>query len=269
MNDLPFTIIETKAQVLGDQNAAAEELRSFLHKKGMILINLMASPGAGKTTTLVRTIHALKDDYRIGVIEADADGDVDARTIAKTGVKVVQVHTGGSCHMDARMTQKGLESLMETGGLTGENLSAGPVIAGQSDASGITGGPDDRGPSGMPDVVFLENVGNLVCPAEFDVGADLRVMILSTPEGHDKPLKYPLMFQVSDCLLVNKMDVAQVFDFDLDELKRHVDTRNPDLTIFPVSATTGEGFDDWIRWLKEAIGEALQSSAPERRPVSQ
>ena len=225
MKDLPFKILETKAQILSDQTAAARELRSLLRQKGVFLVNLMASPGAGKTTTLVRTIHELKDryDYRVGVIEADADGDVDARTIAKTGAKVIQVHTGGSCHMDAQMTRKGLEEL----------------------------GIDDL------DVVFLENVGNLVCPAEFDVGADLRVMILSTPEGHDKPLKYPLMFQVSDCLLVNKMDVASVFDFDLEKLRKHAASRNTDLAIFPVSAATGDGFDGWIRWLVDQIGQKI------------
>ena len=215
----PFSIIETKASVLEDQEKEAQSLREELRRKKVMLINLMASPGAGKTTLLVRTIRALDGRYRIGVIEADADSDVDSRTIADTGTDVVQVHTGGSCHMDAGMTRRGLEQL-----------------------------PLDR-----LDIVFLENIGNLVCPAEFDVGAALRVMILSTPEGHDKPLKYPLMFQVSDCVLVNKMDVAAVFDFDLEQMKRNTALRNPSVPVLPVSARNGDGFDMWISWLEKEI----------------
>ena len=218
-----FRTIEVKSQVLADQDAAAEKLRKELTERNIFFVNLMASPGAGKTTTLVRTIDALKGRFRIGVIEADADGDVDARTMADCGVRVVQVHTGGSCHMDIGMTQRAMKEL----------------------------GTEDL------DLIFLENVGNLVCPAEFDVGAHVRVMILSTPEGHDKPLKYPLMFQVSDALLVNKMDVAEVFDFDLGEMERAVRMRNSLIRIFPVSAQSGDGFDRWISWLTEQIGERL------------
>ena len=179
-----IAVKEVKERVIADNDAVAETLREKLKDKKVFFVNLMASPGAGKTTTLVRTIEALQKKYRVGVMEADVDSKVDAETIAKTGAKVIQLHTGGSCHMDADMTERGLSSM----------------------------GFDDL------DVVFLENVGNLVCPAEFDVGASKKVMILSVPEGHDKPLKYPLMFTVSDCLLINKMDTAPVFDFDMDLL---------------------------------------------------
>ena len=202
MDKTQFSILEVKTQILENEAREAAQLRERMRKKGILFVNLMASPGAGKTTTLVRTIEALGSRYRIGVIEADADGQVDARTIAATGTRVLQVHTGGSCHMDLSMTEKALEEL----------------------------GTDNL------DLVFLENVGNLVCPAEFDVGASLRVMILSTPEGHDKPLKYPLMFQVSDVILVNKMDVAEVFDFNLETFRENVRTRNKDAEIIPFSA---------------------------------
>ena len=188
-------------------------------KSNVFLVNLMASPGAGKTTFLKRTIEAIRDEYRVGVMEADVDCDVDARTISETGAKVIQLHTGGSCHMDAYMTEQGIDKL----------------------------GMEDV------DVVFLENVGNLVCPAEFDVGAAKKVMILSVPEGDDKPLKYPLMFSVSDLLLINKIDTMPVFDFNMDALREHVKELNPDMQIMPVSALNGDGFDAWISWLKEEI----------------
>ena len=217
MSDI--AVKEVKERVIADNDAVASEVRDEVKKKGVFFVNLMASPGAGKTTTLVRTIEALKDRYRIGVMEADVDSVVDAKTIEETGAKVIQLHTGGSCHMDADMTMRGLEAL----------------------------GYDDL------DVIFLENVGNLVCPAEFDVGAAKKVMILSVPEGHDKPLKYPLMFQVSDCLLVNKIDAAPVFDFDMDELTRIVGEINPDMQIFAVSSLKGDGFDKWISYLTDEI----------------
>ena len=215
---MSFEVIETKEQVLADNDAAAAENRAALRRSGAFLVNLMASPGAGKTTTLLRTIEALRGQYRIAVMEADADGDVDARAVAAAGIPVLQVHTGGSCHMDADMTRRGLERL-------GTNY----------------------------DLIFLENVGNLVCPAEFDVGADLRVMILSTPEGHDKPLKYPLMFQVSDVLLVNKTDVASVFGFELETLRRNAALRHPGMPILPISARSGEGFGAWTDYLTAEI----------------
>lgn len=219
MSDRSFEILETKERVIADNDAQAMKVRELLKKHNVFLVNLMASPGAGKTTTLVRTIGALKDKYRIGVMEADVDSDVDARTVADAGAKVIQLHTGGSCHMDADMTRRGLEGL----------------------------GLDDV------DVVFLENVGNLVCPAEFDVGANKRVMILSVPEGDDKPLKYPLMFTVSDCMLIGKIDVAPVFDFDFDACKERVLKLNPDMKIIKVSSLKGDGFEEWINWLTDQI----------------
>ena len=202
-----FEVYETKERVLADNDAAAAEVRSSLEKKKVFLVNLMSSPGAGKTTTLLRTIAALKDTYRIGVMEADVDSDVDARTIADTGVRVIQLHTGGSCHMDADMTKRGL---------------------------------DEMGTDGL-DVIFLENVGNLVCPAECDVGAAKRVMILSVPEGDDKPLKYPLMFSVSDVMLINKIDVAPVFDFNFELAEKRAKELNPEIQVFPLSSLKGDG----------------------------
>ena len=219
-------ILDVKADIINDNDIKANALRDEIRKKNVFFINLMASPGAGKTTTLVRTINALKDEFRIGVMEADVDSDVDAKTIEQTGAKVIQLHTGGSCHMDAAMAKHGLD------GLGCEDL----------------------------DVVFLENIGNLVCPAEFDVGANKRVMILSVPEGDDKALKYPLMFQVSDCLLVNKIDAMSVFDFDFDALRANVDKLNTDMEIIPISSLTGEGFDKWISWLKAEIRKGTYES---------
>ncbi len=221
MSDRSFEILETKVSVLEDNDKTAEVVREELKKKNVFFINLMASPGAGKTTTLVRTINALKDKYRIGVMEADVDSDVDARTISDLGVKVIQLHTGGSCHMDAGMTKKGLDQLSV----------------------------DDL------DVVFLENIGNLVCPAEFDTGANLKMMILSAPEGDDKPLKYPLMFTISDCLLFNKIDTAEVFGFDEKKASDRAKALNPNIEIFPVSAKTGQGFEAWIAYLTKQIEE--------------
>ena len=221
-----FKIAETKVRITADNDAAAREVRNYLKDHGVVLINLMASPGAGKTTTLVRTINALKDEFRIGVMEADMDSDVDARTISELGVRVIQLHTGGSCHMDADMTMRGLQEM----------------------------GIDDL------DVVILENVGNLVCPAEFDVGADFRVMILSVPEGDDKPLKYPLMFTVSDVMLINKIDTAPIFDFDFAAAEERAKALNPDIAVMKISSKTGEGYDTWIPWLKQKIQEVRNES---------
>ncbi len=208
-------ILEIKESVFADNDRQADTLRQELKEKGVFLLNLMSSPGAGKTTTLVKTIAALKDRLRIGVMEADIDSDVDAVTIAETGVKSIQLHTGGMCHLDAEMTRQGIE------GLNIEDV----------------------------DLAILENVGNLVCPAEFDTGAAKNVMILSVPEGHDKPLKYPLMFQVCDAVLINKIDVLPYFDFDMDKVREFIHKRNPKAEIFPVSAKTGEGMDVWTDWL--------------------
>lgn len=221
-----FKIAETKVRITADNDAVAQEVRQYLKDHGVVLINLMASPGAGKTTTLVRTINALKDEYRIGVMEADMDSDVDARTISELGVRVIQLHTGGSCHMDADMTMRGLQEM----------------------------GIDDL------DVVILENVGNLVCPAEFDVGADFRVMILSVPEGDDKPLKYPLMFTVSDVMLINKIDTAPIFDFDFAAAEERAKALNPKIAVMKISSKTGEGYDTWIPWLTQKIQEVRNES---------
>lgn len=209
-------ILEIKESVFADNDRQADMLRQELKEKGVFLMNLMSSPGAGKTTTLVKTIAALRDSLRIGVMEADIDSDVDAQTIAETGVKSIQLHTGGMCHLDAAMTRQGIE------GLDIEDV----------------------------DLAILENVGNLVCPAEFDTGASKNVMILSVPEGHDKPLKYPLMFQVCDAVLINKIDVLPYFDFSMDKVKEFIHARNPEAEIFPISAKTGEGMEAWTDWLR-------------------
>ena len=212
-------VLEIKESVFADNDRQADALRKELKEKGVFLLNLMSSPGAGKTTTLVKTIETLKDSLRIGVMEADIYSDVDARTIAHTGVKSIQLHTGGMCHLDATMTGQGIRGL----------------------------GVEDI------DLAILENVGNLVCPAEFDTGAVKNVMILSVPEGHDKPLKYPLMFQVCDAVLINKTDVLPYFDFDMDLVKTYIHQRNPQAEIFPVSAKTGEGITAWTDWLYNQV----------------
>ena len=214
-----YKIIEVKESVFADNDREAARLRQELKQSGTFLLNLMSSPGSGKTTTLLRTIEALKDELRMGVMEADIDSDVDARRIAEAGVKSIQLHTGGMCHLDAGMTEQGLRELST----------------------------DDL------DLVVLENVGNLVCPAEFDTGAVKNAMILSVPEGHDKPLKYPLIFTVCDVLLINKIDVLPYFDFDMDKVVEYAHRRNPKLEIFPVSAKTGEGMDAWCDWLRRQV----------------
>ena len=212
-------ILEVKQSVFANNDAQADKLRAELKEKGMYLLNLMSSPGSGKTTTLTRLIELLQTELRIGVMEADIDSDVDAKTIAATGARAIQLHTGGMCHLDAAMTRQGLEGLDS------------------SDA----------------DLVVLENVGNLVCPAEFDTGAVKNMAILSVPEGHDKPLKYPLMFQVCDTVLINKIDVAPYFDFDFDKCREYIHMRNPKAKIFPISAKTGEGMEAVAHWLKEEV----------------
>jgi hydrogenase nickel incorporation protein HypB len=212
-------VIEVKEDVRAHNDRAADALRERLREQGTLLINLMSSPGSGKTTLLSATLDRLASELSIGVMEADVDSDVDAHTVAEHGARAIQLHTGGMCHLDAAMTEQGLRNL---------------------------------GVDGL-DLVFLENVGNLICPAEFDTGAGAKVMILSVPEGHDKPLKYPLMFEVSDLVLVSKMDVAPYFDFDLGELEKNVRMRNPSAQIMPLSAKTGEGMDTWCAWLRSAV----------------
>ncbi len=212
-------ILEIKQSVFANNDRQAAQMRSTLKERGIYLLNVMSSPGAGKTTTLVATIQALKEKWNIGVMEADIDSDVDARVIMDTGVKTIQLHTGGMCHLDAEMTRQGLDGL----------------------------GIHDV------DLVFLENVGNLVCPAEFDTGAVKSVAILSVPEGDDKPLKYPLMFQVCDVVLINKIDVLPYFDFDLDRCSANIKMRNPKAEIIPICAKTGEGMNLWVKWLDQEI----------------
>lgn len=212
-------ILEIKQSVYADNDRQADLLRQELKEKKVFLLNLMSSPGSGKTTTLMKTIAVLKDTLKIGVMEADIDSDVDARTVSETGVRVIQLHTGGMCHLDVEMTRQGLE------GLNTEDV----------------------------DLVILENVGNLVCPAEFDTGAVKNAMILSVPEGHDKPLKYPLMFSVCDVVLVNKIDVLPYFDFDMEKCKEYVHRRNPDAKVIPICARTGEGIEEWTDWILQEV----------------
>ncbi len=212
-------IIEIKQSVFADNDREADRLREELKRKGAFLLNLMSSPGSGKTTTLQQTVARLKDEMRIGVMEADIDSAVDAEKMAASGVRSIQLHTGGMCHLDAGMTEQGLKEI----------------------------GVEDL------DLVVLENVGNLVCPAEFDTGAAKNAMILSVPEGHDKPLKYPLIFTVCDALIINKIDVLPYFDFDMDKVVEYAHMRNPKLKIFPICAKTGEGVDAWCDWLREQV----------------
>lgn len=211
-----FKVIEIKKSVFENNDREADKVREQLKKDRTFLLNLMSSPGSGKTTTLKATIAALKNEYKIGVMEADIDSDVDAKAISETGAKSIQLHTGGMCHLDAGMTKQGLESF---------------------DANEL-------------DFVVLENVGNLVCPAEFDTGASKNAMILSVPEGDDKPLKYPLMFTVSDVVLINKIDTKSVFDFDDEAVVKRIKKLNPNAEIFFISAKTGEGIDAWADWLR-------------------
>ena len=214
-----YKVLEIKQSVFADNDRQAEALRKQLKQDKVFLLNLMSSPGSGKTTTLTRTIESLKDEFRIGVMEADIDSDVDARTIAELGVKAIQLHTGGMCHLDADMTKQGLE------GLHTEDVQ----------------------------LVILENVGNLVCPAEFDTGAVKNVMILSVPEGDDKALKYPLMFSICDVVLINKIDVLPYFDFDMEKCKEYIAMRNPKAKVLPICARTGAGMEAWVEWLKQEV----------------
>ena len=249
---MDYRIIDVKEQVLEENDRIAAETRAALARSGAYLVNLMGSPGAGKTSVLLRLLALLGREYRVGVLEADVDSDVDAAAVAAAGAKVVQLHTGGLCHMDAAMTRQGLEALdiLPTQNLPcsqgrGTGLKAG---------GGVVPHPEDVAGGVVPlDLIILENVGNLVCPAEFDVGADLRMMILSVPEGDDKPLKYPLMFQVSDVMLVNKIDAAPVFDFDFEAAKARALALNPNIAIFPISAKTGEGFEALAAYLRERL----------------
>lgn len=214
-------IIDLKANVMDDNNELANKTRARLKNEKTFLLNLMSAPGSGKTTTLTRLIDALKDEFKIGVMEADIDSDVDAARIKETGAESIQLHTGGMCHLDADMTSQGLDNFGS------ENF----------------------------DIIVLENVGNLVCPAEFDTGASKNAMILSVPEGDDKPLKYPLMFQVADVVIINKTDVAEYFDFDMEKAKKNILMRHPGIEVIPVCAKTGEGIDKLAEWIRKEKAE--------------
>lgn len=216
-----FSIIELKKSVFESNDKEADKLRDELKASKTFLLNLMSAPGSGKTTTLKATVARLKDEFKIGIMEADIDSDVDARTMSDAGVKAIQLHTGGMCHLDAGMTRQGIEE-----------FNAGEF-----------------------DFVVLENVGNLVCPAEFDTGSSKNAMILSVPEGDDKPLKYPLMFTVSDVVLINKIDTKSVFDFDDKAVVERIKKLNPNAEIFFISARTGEGVDAWCDWLRRQIND--------------
>ncbi len=214
-----FKVIEIKKSVFENNDREADKLREELKQNKTFLLNLMSSPGSGKTTTLKATVARLKDKLNIGIMEADIDSDVDARTMSEAGVKSIQLHTGGMCHLDAGMTKQGLEEF---------------------NANDF-------------DLVVLENVGNLVCPAEFDTGASKNAMILSVPEGDDKPLKYPLMFTVSDVVLINKIDTKSVFDFDDDAVVERIHKLNPNAEVFFISARNGDGIDEWCDWLLKEV----------------
>ena len=217
-------IIDLKESILADNDADAEKLRKETADQNVYYINVMSSPGAGKTTTLLGLTGRLRDGYKIGVLEADIDGDVDTKTMLDAGLKAVQLHTGGMCHLDADMSRQSLKEI----------------------------GAEDL------DLVILENVGNLVCPAEFDTGADMDLVILSVPEGDDKPLKYPLMFEKADVVLLNKIDAMEAFDFDVDRFREYVAMRNPDAPVFLVSAATGEGLDEVAEWLRGKVDSKIR-----------
>lgn len=210
----PISTIELKKSILEDNDADAEKLRAELNARGVYYINLMSAPGSGKTSLLVKLIGALKDRCAVGVMEADIDGDVDAYTVREAGAEAIQLHTGGMCHLDADMSRQGFKEFATTA-----------------------------------DIVFLENIGNLVCPAEFDTGAHLKIVLLALPEGDDKPLKYPLMFSICDVVIINKIDVLPYFDFDVEKCKEYIKRRNPNAKVFMICAKTGEGVDEWANWL--------------------
>ncbi|MCG8701382.1 MAG: hydrogenase nickel incorporation protein HypB [Bacteroidales bacterium] len=214
-----FQVLEIKKNIYEENEIQARELREQLKKDNVFLMNLMSSPGSGKTTTVIKTIEALREKLKIGIMEADIDSDVDAKKVAESGTSVIQLHTGGMCHLDATMTKQGIEAL----------------------------GSNDL------DLIILENIGNLICTASYDVGANKNVMLLSVPEGDDKPLKYPKMFKMVDVLLVNKMDTISMFDFNLQALEEHVLKMNPGIKIIPISAKTGQGIDIWADWLLKQV----------------
>jgi hydrogenase nickel incorporation protein HypB len=226
-------IIDLKKSILRDNDEDAKTLRKELKAEKTFYLNVMSSPGAGKTSTILKTLNRLRDEFRIGVMEADIDSTIDAKIIAKTGIPTIQLHTGGMCHLDADMSRQGIREF----------------------------------DSGKLDLVILENIGNLVCPAEFDTGACRNIVILSVPEGDDKPLKYPLMFEKCDVVLINKTDALPAFDFNLKQAETNILMRNPHAKIYPVSASTEDGFEPWCQWLKEEIRSWISESNDTRRPV--
>ena len=219
------TILELKQNVFAENEVNADKVREEIRANKQLMINVMSSPGSGKTTTLVRTIKEVQPEIRVGVMECDIDASVDAETILDAGARSIQLHTGGMCHMDAEMTKQGLLEM----------------------------GTDDL------DLIFIENVGNLVCPAEFDTGAAINMTILSVPEGDDKPAKYPLIYEVSDLVLINKIDALAVFDFDKDLVVERIKKLNPKADVIFVSSKTGEGFEEWINWLKNKVAEVKEA----------
>ncbi len=224
MDEMKVKILDLKERVLMDNDADADVLRAQLQAQGTYFVNVMSSPGSGKTTVILETARQLSGSFRIGVMEADIDSDVDARTMTANGIPAVQLHTGGMCHLSADMSRQGLSAL----GSEAYNL------------------------------IFLENVGNLVCPAEFDTGAHLNLVLLSVPEGDDKPLKYPLMFQRADVVLITKSDAVEAFDFNMDRAMKHIHACKPDTPVFAISAETGAGIDEWSRWLTQAVRTRLE-----------
>ena len=221
---MAYRVIDIKESVFDDNDRQAAALRDKLKKKGIFLLNIMSSPGSGKTTSLCATLERLRDEMKIAVMEADIDSDVDAAKVEAAGAKAIQLHTGGNCHLDAEMTRQGIDAL---------------------------------GADGM-DLVILENIGNLICPAEFDTGAAKNAMILSVPEGDDKPLKYPYIFTTVDVLLISKIDVLPYFDFSIEKCTERAKKLNPNIKIIPISARTGEGMDEWCNWIRESVKEWKQ-----------
>lgn len=250
---VPVTTIELKKSILADNDRDADALREETKADRISYMNVMSSPGSGKTTTILAMLDAVGDRLRCGVMEADIDSDVDAKTIQAAGYPSVQLHTGGMCHLDAQMSRQGLQAIRKEAQTSSREQEAVMQEAQTSRPGNSAVPPAGAGVSPRLDLVILENVGNLVCPAEFDTGADINVVILSVPEGDDKPLKYPLVFTKCDAVIINKIDSMPAFDFDMEKCEAGIRLRNPDIRIFPVSAKTGEGIPDLADWVVEKV----------------